>query len=142
MYKTSCICIGVDKHLCLHVDYIVGKYLGANLLTHLSNNPTKNFPQVYCSIKIASYSCTYSYLNNYDFVLTIGRAGNPGPQGARGPAGNPGPPGQKGEQGNDGADGADGADGGGAIISWNECTWQNLNSGLDYGLLVVSLLSW
>lgn len=31
--------------------------------------------------------------------------------------------------------GRPGADG--AVISWNECAWQNLNNGLDYGLITV-----
>ena len=26
----------------------------------------------------------------------------------------------------------------GALISWNECAWQNLNRGLDYGMITVS----
>ena len=28
----------------------------------------------------------------------------------------------------------------GALISWNECVWQNLNSGLDYGMIAVSIV--
>lgn len=31
--------------------------------------------------------------------------------------------------------GAPGLDG--ALISWNECAWQSLNSGVDYGLIAV-----
>ena len=49
---------------------------------------------------------------------TIGPAGPTGPTGPRGPAGF----------------------GDGGLISWNECTWQNLNSGLDYGLIAVSMI--
>ena len=30
---------------------------------------------------------------------------------------------------------------GNGIISWNECTWQSLNSPVDYGLIAVRLIT-
>ena len=75
----------------------------------------------------------------------IGPTGSPGPQGLQGPkgdAGEPGSDGVNGRPGNPGPEGARGPPGSGAggLIAWNECAWQDLNSGLDYGLITVSVV--
>ncbi len=53
--------------------------------------------------------------------------GETGATGAQGPAGSQGPQGIPGT-----------SNGSGGLISWNECAYGNLNSGLDYGLITVS----
>lgn len=45
-----------------------------------------------------------------------------------------GPTGERGAQGPPGKDGAETG-----IISWNECAWKDLNSGLDYGQITVRM---
>ncbi len=46
--------------------------------------------------------------------------------------GDPGPQGETGEQGPAGPSDVD------SLITWNECTWNGLNSGVDYGLIAVN----
>ena len=61
----------------------------------------------------------------------VGGIGTSGEKGERGEAGPSGVMGEKGERGE-----VIEAGGGGAI-TWNQCSWANLNLGLNYGLLVV-----
>ena len=57
-----------------------------------------------------------------------GAVGGTGEKGERGEAGPSGVMGEKGERGEAG---------GGGVITWNQCSWANLNLGLNYGLLAV-----
>ena len=77
--------------------------------------------------------------------------GMKGDQGERGPVGQKGERGREGSVGNTGAGGENGMKGemgekgevgtwvgaGPGLISWNQCSWANLNLGLDFGPLVV-----
>ena len=73
-----------------------------------------------------------------------GRRGPPGPSGARGPAGLPGPQGSRGNAGPPGQRGTDGKDGvsvnQAGVLTWNQCVFQNLNHGRDYGFIAVSVV--
>ena len=57
-----------------------------------------------------------------------------GDQGVQGEKGDLGAMGAQGQQGLRGVSATDSA-----LISWNECTWLNLNSGIDYGQIAVSM---
>lgn len=68
-----------------------------------------------------------------------GDPGTTGERGPQGPTGLQGPPGPQGRSGNPGAQGPQGAKGKSGVqglVSWNQCSWANLNTGLDYGLIV------
>ena len=71
-----------------------------------------------------------------------GPPGEPGIQGATGNTGEKGEAGQAGQAGQQGLKGERGASGEGGmgvgLVTWNQCSWANLNLGLDYGQLVVS----
>lgn len=84
-----------------------------------------------------------------------GRTGNPGPQGSPGTPGSPGADGKNGNVGAPGAPGPQGAVGpqglpgfvdivnGSVVLSndenWNQCVYQSLNIGKDYGFITVSI---
>lgn len=74
-----------------------------------------------------------------------GAVGSTGPVGVKGVQGDQGVEGEKGDIGTTGMQGQQGLRGvsatDSALISWNECTWLNLNSGIDYGQIAVSLQS-
>ena len=65
----------------------------------------------------------------------VGPTGEPGIQGPQGMKGNMGVAGPQGERGRIGPAGPTEGD---SLITWNECLFQNLNSGIDYGLIAVS----
>ena len=65
-----------------------------------------------------------------------GRVGAPGQTGEKGSAGPIGPRGEKGDRGLRGPKGPPSS---GSHTNWKECTWKNLNSGLDHGLVAVSV---
>jgi hypothetical protein len=62
-----------------------------------------------------------------------GVRGTLGDQGIKGDMGTAGVTGQKGQQGLRGVSATDSA-----LVSWNECAWFALNSGVDYGQITVS----
>ena len=77
----------------------------------------------------------------------MGPQGSPGETGRTGRVGPPGAPGIPGEQGNTGPQGLPGAvqivDNGSLVLNdknWNQCVYQNLNIGKDYGLITVSVV--
>lgn len=76
----------------------------------------------------------------------VGPQGPQGTTGRTGRTGQPGSPGAPGPQGNIGPQGPPGAVKvveNGSVSSdknWNQCVYQNLNSGKDYGLITVSVV--
>lgn len=62
-----------------------------------------------------------------------GMKGEKGWLGVKGDMGNFGVTGQKGQQGLRGVSATDST-----LVSWNECAWYALNSGVDYGQITVS----
>ena len=69
-----------------------------------------------------------------------GRTGRSGPQGQTGPPGSPGPVGATGATGPAGP--VTVVENGSSVMvmeeNWNQCVYQSLNSGKDYGLITVS----
>ena len=59
-----------------------------------------------------------------------GRDGRPGPQGNQGEKGDPGEQGEGGPRGPVGPPGP-------VVRNWKQCTFRNLNNGLDTGLITV-----
>ena len=74
----------------------------------------------------------------------MGPAGEPGEIGRTGRTGAPGVPGPQGAPGPQGPPGyVEVTENGTAVLSednWNQCVYQNLNSGKDYGLITVSVV--
>ena len=77
----------------------------------------------------------------------MGPQGPPGTTGRTGTVGPPGPPGIPGGQGNTGPPGPPGAiqivQNGSLVLNdenWNQCVYENLNIGKDYGLITVSVV--
>ena len=73
-----------------------------------------------------------------------GEAGRTGRAGLQGPMGPPGPPGQVGATGPTGPAGPVAViENGSSVVvmeeNWNQCVYQSLNSGKDYGLITVSV---
>ena len=64
-----------------------------------------------------------------------GERGNDGATGLPGAEGAAGPTGERGQRGEQGGSGEGGTAMG--LVSWNQCSWANLNAGQDYGLIVV-----
>ena len=56
--------------------------------------------------------------------------GSDGQDGIEGTDGTVGPPGQQGLRGVSATDSS--------LVTWNECVWENLNAGQDYGQIAVS----
>jgi len=81
----------------------------------------------------------------------VGPAGDTGPQGQTGIPGPMGIPGEDGTNGQDGVTGPVGFKGAkgqqgvrgvsstdSSLVTWNECAWQNLNDGRNYGQIAVN----
>ena len=103
---------------------------------------------------------THSLLKHFNWCCCrtgTGDQGLIGPPGATGPMGQTGIPGPMGVSGSDGTDGQDGVTGSAgskgekgrqgvrgvsstdsSLVTWNECAWQNLNDGRNYGQIAVN----
>lgn len=71
-----------------------------------------------------------------------GRDGTPGRDGSLGPKGQQGSDGPRGPKGDPGPQGPRGPQGLPSSVShanWKECSWKNLNNGIDHGLVVECL---
>ena len=126
---------------------MVGESKGKEVLSILwcvvGANITANFTI------LVSHSPSHTLSLTHTHAAPQGLKGDMGDSGAKGGNGDAGPVGAVGETGAAGEKGESGEKGepeegrevmmGGGLITWNQCSWANLNDGKNFGQIVVSV---